>query len=267
MLLWHNRTGEAQSNTASAASVLAPCTAQDILEAHRQAMKKGRNSEKTPMCTIFSEENSDKSLYFYGHHGHNYTAFYYNIMRNYRKLPLAIFELGIGSRNKSMPHNMAWMDKLEGRQVTPLASHRAWKRFFPYAKVYGCDIDEECIIQEGSIRTGLCDQTKPGGIAPLLRRFGVTFDFVVEDGMHEYTANVNAIRELWPFVKPGGLYFVEDIDKRAGMRGTWEAHVRKKDLGITGLEWGLYLPLISRDMVVLRKAIEPSMGSGLSEME
>ena len=232
-------------------SALASVSRAEVIEAHAWNSDRDSNNEPTDLCRCFQEEHSDKALFFFGHETrNNYSAFYFKVLQSARYQRMDIFELGIGSADINTPSNMTWM----GENVTPLASHRAWKRFFPNSRVYGCDVAEDCIVQEDRIATGLCDQTKEKGVAPLLQRFGTCFDFIIEDGLHEDEANINALRESWPFLKRGGLYFVEDIDKRLRMQDMWETRIREKDLPVVDLDWGVYLVFNWWDMVVLRKS-------------
>ena len=152
-----------------------------------------------PLCDIMNKYGSDKGS---GHH--NYTeSVYYDLFKNIKDEPLFIFELGLGTNNTSVPSNM-------GQNGKPGASLHGWSEFFPNAKIFGADIDKDILFQTDKIKTFYCDQTNPQVIKDMWSSLP-QFDIIIEDGLHTYDANVcffeNSIHKL----KPGGIYFIEDI--------------------------------------------------------
>jgi hypothetical protein len=37
------------------------------------------------------------------------------------------------------------------------------------------------------------------------------FDFIIDDGNHEFWAQILTLQSYWPLLMPGGVYFIEDI--------------------------------------------------------
>jgi hypothetical protein len=56
----------------------------------------------------------------------------------------------------------------------------------------------------------LCDGTNPEALQAVLG--DATFDYIVDDGSHQPDHQVRSFELLWDRVKPGGKYFIEDID-------------------------------------------------------
>ena len=157
--------------------------------------------ETTPLCSLFREEGSDK-----GNSLHNYSALYYEILQQHTFTVRAVFELGIGTTDPSIPCSM-------GKDGTPGASLRAWKRFFPEALIIGADIDKQILFEEDRIRTAYCDQRDTESISALWREFeGVYFDLMIDDGLHEFSANNTFLQASFERLKEGGIYIIEDID-------------------------------------------------------
>src|SRR5579862_3144394 len=100
----------------------------------------------TKMCRIMTRHGSDK-----GTRSHNYTTVYSVLFKGRQEESLRIFELGLGSRDPSLPGNM-------GVDGTPGASLRGWRDLFPKALVFGADIDRSILFQEDRIKTFYCDQ-------------------------------------------------------------------------------------------------------------
>eukprot|EP00931_Biecheleriopsis_adriatica_P074601 TRINITY_DN48627_c0_g1_i1.p1 TRINITY_DN48627_c0_g1~~TRINITY_DN48627_c0_g1_i1.p1 ORF type:complete len:317 (+),score=53.93 TRINITY_DN48627_c0_g1_i1:23-973(+) len=155
--------------------------------------------KRTELCEIMESEGSDKST------RHNYTPVYERLFSDCRASVLAVCEIGLGTNNEDVPSNM-------GADGVPGASHRGWRQFFPYAQVYGGDVDSRVLFQEERIQTGFCDQTVDGSICKLLSRFDARFDLMIDDGLHEFDASLRTLREAWPFMRSGGVYVVEDVE-------------------------------------------------------
>ena len=188
----------------------------------------------TPLCEIMGRHKSDKGSSDITNCHHNYTTFYYSIFKNIRERSLRIFELGLGTNNESLPSNM-------GRNGRPGASLYGWAEFFKNAAVYGADIDKDILFQTDRIHTYFCDQTKPDSIRQMWAHTDLqeSFDIIVEDGLHEYYANVcffeNSIHKL----APNGYFIIEDIlnhdiSKFATSIEQWK--VRYPDLIFTTLQ-------------------------------
>ena len=79
--------------------------------------------------------------------------------------------------------------------------------------IYGIDIEDKTQYDEDRIKTYYCDQQNPDIIKEMWSNpeLEEKFDIIIEDGLHEYNANVcffeNSIHKL----KSGGYYIIEDI--------------------------------------------------------
>lgn len=160
------------------------------------------SNKKTELCEIMTRYGSDKG----NHVHHNYTTLYYELFSSLRNKPIRLFELGIGTNNIFIPSNM-------GADGRPGASLRAWEEFFPHAQIYGADVDRNIMFSTSRIETFFCDQTSPSSIKLLWahEELAKRFDIIIEDGLHEFNANViffeNSIHKL----KDDGYYIIEDI--------------------------------------------------------
>lgn len=123
-----------------------------------------------------------------------------------RKLPLRVFELGLGTNNPNLPSSM-------GPNGIPGASLRGWKDYFPLANIFGADIDQDILFSEDRIKTYVCDQTSPISIWKLWNTLALeeAFDVIVEDGLHEFSANVCFFENSFYKVKNGGYFIIEDV--------------------------------------------------------
>lgn len=153
----------------------------------------------TPLCEIMGRHGSDKGHMEITRTWHNYTTFYYQLFKDMKDQPIRLFELGLGPF-------------LLGHSG---ASLRGWYEFFPYACIFGADIDTDALFQTNRITTFYCDQTNPEIIQtmwnmPILQD---PFDIIIEDGLHAFEANVCFFENSIHKVKPKGYYVIEDIAK------------------------------------------------------
>jgi cephalosporin hydroxylase len=133
--------------------------------------------------------NTDKAKFC-----HNYCEVYDTLFRNIRNDVKNVLEIGVA----------------EG------SSLRAWRDYFPNAIIHGIDIvdyDEATLNVFGDrIKTYNCDQNDKPKLKKLAQDIGVKFDMICDDGDHAMTSILNSLDVLFPFVKEGGLYLVEDFE-------------------------------------------------------
>lgn len=93
-------------------------------------------------------------------------------------------------------------------KVSP--SVEMWKEFFPSAHIYGFDIknlkfnDKRVTFIQG-------DQGKGADISKL-RSSVDNVDLIIDDGSHEACHQYFTFLSLWPKVKSGGVYIIEDMN-------------------------------------------------------
>lgn len=157
---------------------------------------------ETELCNIMSKHGSDKG----NHTHHNYTTLYHRLFSSMREEHIRVFELGIGTNNVYIPSNM-------GADGKPGASLYGWAEYFPKAVIYGADIDRDILFQTERIETYFCDQTDPNSIKLLWSQpnLGDLFDIIIEDGLHEFHANVTFFENSIHKLKKGGYYIIEDV--------------------------------------------------------
>lgn len=157
----------------------------------------------TILCDLMTKYGSDKS----NKHRHTYSEFYYNLFVSLKEETINLFELGLGTNNTDVPSNM-------GASGRPGASLYGWEEFFPNANVYGADVDSRILFNYNRIQTFYCDQTNPDSINTLWSNDilkDVVFDILIEDGLHQFDANLTFLKNSIHKVKKGGYYITEDL--------------------------------------------------------
>jgi hypothetical protein len=176
--------------------------------------------EKTPtsLCIIMGRNKSDKGNISIKTSWHNYTTFYDSIFNDIKDNNLRIFELGLGTNNISIQSNM-------GKDGRPGASLYGWSEYFVNSNIFGADIDKEILFSTDKIKTFYCDQTKPEEIKNMWmeEELQENFNIIIEDGLHQFDANVCFLENSIEKVKPGGYYIIEDIATNSLNR--WEQYI------------------------------------------
>jgi hypothetical protein len=87
-----------------------------------------------------------------------------------------------------------------------------WRNYFgPKAIIYGVDIAPDCRTYENDgIKIFIGDQADRSFWREF-RRGVPTLDIVIDDGGHQPEQQIASLEELLPFLRPGGVYFCEDV--------------------------------------------------------
>ena len=125
---------------------------------------------------------------------HNYLSFYETFMAPLRDAPLTVLEIGV----------------YQG------ASLKTWREYFSKARIIGVDVTPNCKQFEGErIKIELADQSNLEHLARLAAAYG-PFDLIIEDGSHMWEHQITSLRALFPFLRNGGHYVVEDLQTNYG---------------------------------------------------
>jgi predicted O-methyltransferase YrrM len=133
---------------------------------------------------------TDKGDWFHSFRGMSYLDVYAIYFGPLRHKSLSILEIGVR----------------EG------ASLILWHEYFPWAQIYGIDIDPACArapLLSDRMHIAIGDQGDPVFMAGCFPN--IEFDIVIDDGSHINRLTLAAFKSLWPRLKPGGLYCIEDL--------------------------------------------------------
>jgi hypothetical protein len=110
-----------------------------------------------------------------------------------------ILEMGIGSlaTMKDSISRAGWTNYPTG------ASLYMWREYFPNATIHGLDNDPSTMFKADRIRTHLGDSRTWDCF--------LRFDLIIDDGNHDYQAQLVTRSNLLPSLRPNGLYVTEDI--------------------------------------------------------
>lgn len=113
------------------------------------------------------------------------------------------------------------------KNYDPGASVALWKKLLPKAEKWEAEYDGDCVKKskergklEG-INTLVGDQADLKVLDLWIKISGGNFDVIIDDGGHRNCQIWISFQKLWPTLKPGGLYFIEDLHV-----SNWEQYTR-----------------------------------------
>ncbi len=91
-------------------------------------------------------------------------------------------------------------------------SLRMWRDYFgQQARITGVDIDSRCAsLAEDGIDVVIGDQENRAFLNDLAAKVG-EIDIVIDDGGHTMAQQIATFEELWPRIRDGGIFLVEDL--------------------------------------------------------
>lgn len=173
---------------------------------------------------------------------------------------------------------------------------KAWHDYFTSATIHGLDIFEEGARWVMQVQQKLscfrrahiymADSANEASVARLGLELG-SMDVIIDDGDHQLGTQQRTLEVMWPLLRPGGLYVIEDVESQGS--GQYDILHRPEKLRSSTLSilqdndaffvdstlghraWGLwqqrtatYMAELAKDrfthnshMVVIRKRIEP----------
>jgi hypothetical protein len=143
------------------------------------------------LTEIMDTYRSDKGTLMGEAHG--YTLVYERWFESMRNEPLRLLEIGV------------WNPQMPG------ASLKAWYEYFPNATIFGYDIVDAHRFDNDRVRTFVGDQSDPADLARFAESSGGEFDIIMDDGSHLDMHQQVSLACLFPHLKPGGQYFIEDL--------------------------------------------------------
>lgn len=152
-------------------------------------------------------------------HHHDFLNLYERRLSSYREQRFVLVEIGV----------------YNGGSV------KTWADYFPNATIVGIDINPDCARYAGdrvNIRIG--DASDADFMFDVIAEFGKP-TIVIDDGSHRWDHQIASLQMLFPLLRPGGVFIVEDLDT------SFEAHLRQAPFqGLSPISAFDYLTKLSR---------------------
>lgn len=128
----------------------------------------------------------------YGYHF--YTPHYQNHFKKFKFKKIKLLEIGVGGYEN--PY-------LGGNSL------RMWKSYFPFAKIFSFDIYDKSFLQENRIKISKGSQVDEKFLKELMLEIGEP-TIIIDDGSHINDHVIKTFEILFPSLKLGGIYVIED---------------------------------------------------------
>lgn len=138
----------------------------------------------TLLDALAIKHQADKSSRY-----HNFAVKYDRLLNPHRESFTNVLEIGVGGGH----------------------SIKMWTDYFPRATIHGADIEPSfhtCESYSSRIKFHVVDQRDPAQLQ-LLGQFS-PFDLIVDDGNHWWCEQILTFQIVFPFVRKGGIYIIED---------------------------------------------------------
>jgi demethylmacrocin O-methyltransferase len=120
--------------------------------------------------------------------GHGYTEFYHDYLAKFENPTL--LEIGI----------------YDG------ASLKMWEEFYNYkCNIVGVDIIDKTEFSNQNTKIIVADQSYPDDLAAKCKNVYSEYDIIIDDGSHIVGHQISALATLFPILKSGGVYILEDL--------------------------------------------------------
>ncbi len=121
---------------------------------------------------------------------HNYTEIYAKYFAPIKDQPIKFLEIGI----------------YKGSSV------KLWEEYFKNAELHFIDITLKRLeYSPQRAHFHIADQEKPQDLLKFIEDTGGNFDIILDDGGHMMIQQVMSFKYLFPHVKSGGMYIIEDL--------------------------------------------------------
>jgi hypothetical protein len=120
---------------------------------------------------------------------HHYTEVYERFLFDLKDAPVKIFEIGVAQGG----------------------SLEMWQEYFPKATITAIDIEPKTKYDTARVKTFVADQANREALKKVTDAAGKDFDILLDDGGHTMEQQQVSLGMLFPYVKPGGYYILEDV--------------------------------------------------------
>jgi Methylase involved in ubiquinone/menaquinone biosynthesis len=119
---------------------------------------------------------------------HFYSPIYDQYLSHLRNESITILEIGIGSG----------------------PSLKMWYEYMPNARIFALDIDDKTMYNNDRVKCYKGDQSNREHLERLMSVIGQV-DVIIDDGGHYMNQQQISFASLFKYLKPDGMYFIEDL--------------------------------------------------------
>lgn len=161
---------------------------------------------RTKLDRIAARYRSDKASGYLAEFGytHGYTRVYESLFEPRRHNEVNLLEIGL-----LRPDTAG--SKQSDDKISSAPSLEIWREYFPAAQLYGFDIRAYCGKPMPRCEILQGDQGRTEDLDRLIEACPEGFDIIIDDGSHASQHQQITFGTLFPHLRPGGIYIIEDL--------------------------------------------------------
>jgi hypothetical protein len=171
-------------------------------ELHRRGYLVHRASELTRLANKFGSDKGTRLS------AHMYTRVYENFFEPLRHKRLCVLEMGLLRSDIDKRRSVCGESTARASDAPSL---KMWRAYFPNAKIFGFDIDDFSEVSIPGCRIMKGDMSSRADIERLMTSIGEPIDIIIDDASHASHHQQIAFGILFRYVRPGGMYIIEDL--------------------------------------------------------
>jgi glycosyltransferase involved in cell wall biosynthesis len=148
-----------------------------------------RDDFLTRLANAYGSDKGTRKVYRWDGDRHYYTRIYTEYFKQLRGHEITLLEVGIGAG----------------------PSLRMWYSYFPKAKIIGLDIGDHADKNNDRVMTFVADQSNRSDLRRAMQSIDCQLDVIIDDGGHYMNQQQISLGFLFPWLKSGGLYIIEDL--------------------------------------------------------
>ncbi len=190
-----------------------PAISSDPLDAWQQRMEAAligdEPAEVNPLAEFFDARTSGRGIWKWRHYFDIYHRHFFRFVGR----EVHVLEIGVYSGG----------------------SLDLWKHYFgPRVMIYGVDVQPACKVYESErVKIFIGDQDDPE-FWRAFKREVPQLDIIIDDGSHEPQHQITSLEEMFPHLRPGGIYLCEDI---TGKDNVFASYVGKLSAHLHSYDW------------------------------
>lgn len=127
--------------------------------------------------------------------GHYYTPHYQSHLKRFKYKKINLLEIGVGGYD---------------RPDAGGSSLRMWKRYFPFGNIFSLDIYDKSPHEGRRIKIFRGSQIDFNFLDKVVAAMDNSLDIIIDDGSHINEHVITSFEYLFPKLKNGGVYVIED---------------------------------------------------------
>ncbi len=127
--------------------------------------------------------------------GHHYDVEYERHFAPLRHQPITLLEIGVGGYTNP---------NCGGESL------KVWRDYFAEGRIVGFELYWKALSLGGRVEIWHVDQSKSHDLFVAGQAIG-DIDIIIDDGSHIQSHVMTSFRTLFPLLKPGGIYVIEDL--------------------------------------------------------